>query len=73
MPPGTSATLSTATAGGVCFQLARSSRCPGLPHHVTLRGNRRERVFFGEDDYALYPGKPIPQAQRGYNAVKASK
>ncbi len=27
---------------------------PGLPHHVTQRGNRRERVFFGDDDYALY-------------------
>ena len=27
---------------------------PDLPHHVTQRGNRREKVFFGEDDYALY-------------------
>ena len=27
---------------------------PGLPHHVTQRGNRRERVFFEEGDYALY-------------------
>ena len=27
---------------------------PGVPHHVTQRGNRRERVFFGEADYALY-------------------
>jgi putative transposase len=27
---------------------------PGLPHHVTQRGNRRERVFFSDDDYALY-------------------
>ena len=27
---------------------------PDLPHHVTQRGNRRERVFFGDDDYALY-------------------
>jgi putative transposase len=27
---------------------------PDLPHHVTQRGNRREAVFFGEDDYALY-------------------
>ena len=27
---------------------------PGLPHHVTQRGNRRERVFFGDDDYRLY-------------------
>src|SRR5271156_5690119 len=27
---------------------------PDLPHHVTQRGNRRERVFFGDDDYRLY-------------------
>jgi len=27
---------------------------PDMPHHVTQRGNRRETVFFGEDDYALY-------------------
>jgi len=26
----------------------------GLPHHVTQRGNRRERIFFEEQDYALY-------------------
>ena len=36
--------------------MARIARfvVPGAPHHVTQRGNRRERVFFGEDDYALY-------------------
>jgi REP element-mobilizing transposase RayT len=27
---------------------------PGLPHHVTQRGNGRARTFFGDDDYALY-------------------
>ena len=27
---------------------------PGHPHHVTQRGNRQSRVFFEEDDYALY-------------------
>ncbi|MBM3491339.1 MAG: transposase [Alphaproteobacteria bacterium] len=27
---------------------------PGLPHHVTQRGNRRQPVFFGEEDYRLY-------------------
>jgi putative transposase len=27
---------------------------PGLPHHITQRGNRRERVFFSDDDCALY-------------------
>ena len=27
---------------------------PGAPHHVTQRGNRGERIFEREDDYALY-------------------
>jgi len=27
---------------------------PGMPHHVTQRGNRREQTFFEEGDYALY-------------------
>ena len=27
---------------------------PGLPHHVTQRGNGRQRTFFEEADYALY-------------------
>jgi putative transposase len=27
---------------------------PGLPHHVTQRGNRRQKTFFQLDDYLLY-------------------
>ena len=27
---------------------------PGIPHHVTQRGNGRQRTFFEEGDYALY-------------------
>jgi putative transposase len=27
---------------------------PGLPHHVTQRGNGRARTFFADADYALY-------------------
>jgi len=27
---------------------------PGHPHHVTQRGNRRQKTFFGEDDYQAY-------------------
>ena len=27
---------------------------PGYPHHITQRGNRRQRTFFGEDDYRHY-------------------
>ena len=36
--------------------MARLARVviPGLPHHVTQRGNRREAVFFGDGDYRAY-------------------
>jgi putative transposase len=36
--------------------MARLARTviPELPHHVTQRGNRRETVFFGEEDYRAY-------------------
>ncbi len=36
--------------------MARLARVvvPGLPHHVTQRGNGRARVFFSDDDYRLY-------------------
>ncbi len=36
--------------------MARLARVviPGLPHHITQRGNHRERVFFGDDDYQAY-------------------
>jgi putative transposase len=27
---------------------------PGHPHHITQRGNRRERTFFEDGDYELY-------------------
>jgi putative transposase len=27
---------------------------PGIPHHVTQRGNRRELTFFSDGDYRLY-------------------
>ena len=27
---------------------------PGIPHHVTQRGNRRQRIFHGDENYALY-------------------
>jgi len=27
---------------------------PDYPHHVTQRGNRRQQVFFHDDDYAAY-------------------
>ncbi len=36
--------------------MARIARLvvPGLPHHVTQRGNRREQTFFEDADYGLY-------------------
>jgi len=36
--------------------MARLARVivPGLPHHVTQRGNGRARTFFGDTDYKLY-------------------
>jgi len=27
---------------------------PGLPHHITQRGNRRQQTFFCQEDYAAY-------------------
>lgn len=27
---------------------------PGIPHHVTQRGNRRQQTFFCDEDYRLY-------------------
>jgi putative transposase len=36
--------------------MARMARVviPGYPHHVTQRGNRRQKTFFCEDDYCHY-------------------
>ncbi len=27
---------------------------PGVPHHITQRGNRRQKTFFNNKDYAVY-------------------
>jgi len=36
--------------------MARMARVviPGIPHHITQRGNRRQAVFFCEKDYRIY-------------------
>ena len=36
--------------------MPRIARCvvPGIPHHVTQRGNRRQRTFFDDADYLHY-------------------
>ena len=40
---------------------------PHYPHHVTQRGNRRQRVFFNDEDYIFYINlrkrKPGPQRE----------
>jgi REP-associated tyrosine transposase len=36
--------------------MARMARvvAPGVPHHITQRGNRRQKTFFRKKDYELY-------------------
>ena len=36
--------------------MARLARLviPGMPHHITQRGNRRQQTFFNDGDYAAY-------------------
>ncbi len=34
-------------------RIARVS-VPGVPHHITQRGNRRQKTFFSNNDYATY-------------------
>jgi putative transposase len=42
---------------------------PGLPHHVTQRGNRREPVFFEADGYRLFRRLVAAAARRAGAAV----
>jgi len=53
--------------------MARLSRVvlPGLPHHVTQRGNRRQKVFFGDDDYLAYKALLADAAAKAGTAVWA--
>jgi len=47
--------------------MARLARIviPAVPHHVTQRGNRRQTVFFSDDDYLAYLDllRPVPGIQ----------
>jgi len=38
--------------------MARTARvvAPGIPYHVTQRGNRRQETFFSDEDYRAYLG-----------------
>ena len=51
--------------------MARLARLviPDLPHHVTQRGNRRERTFFEDSDYALYLDLLAYAARRAHAEV----
>jgi len=53
--------------------MARLARVvvPGLAHHVTQRGNRRERVFFGDEDYSAYLGLISAAARASGTAIWA--
>jgi len=46
--------------------MARIARVviPAYPHHIIHRGNRREKVFFNEDDKQAYLGFLTKQAKR---------
>ena len=46
--------------------MARLARLviPGLPHHVTQRGNGRQQTFFEDGDYALYRDLLAQSAER---------
>ncbi len=47
--------------------MPRSARVviPGLAHHITQRGNRRQQTFFCDSDYELYQRILAEEASRG--------
>lgn len=49
-------TLTSVSQNGSHAAMARLARfiVPGIPHHVTQRGNGRAQVFFRDGDYARY-------------------
>jgi putative transposase len=53
--------------------LARLARLviPGIPYHVTQRGNRRQQTFFEDGDFALYRDLLAEAARRSGTAVWA--
>jgi putative transposase len=42
---------------------------PGVPHHITQRGNRRERTFFEDGDYALYLDLLAQAAEQAHTQI----
>jgi putative transposase len=55
--------------------MARLARIviPGLPHHLTQRGNRREAIFFEDGDHEIYFDFLAEQARKADVAVWATK
>ena len=53
--------------------MARLARIviPGLPHHVTQRGNRREAIFFEDGDHEIYLDLLAEQTSKADVAVWA--
>ena len=53
--------------------MARMARIvvPGYPHHVTQRGNRRQKTFFGDDDYRYYIELLSESAQQANTEIRA--
>ncbi|HET9335645.1 MAG TPA: transposase [Sphingomicrobium sp.] len=51
--------------------MARLARLvlPGVPYHVTQRGNRRQQTFFCDEDYALYRDLLAEAARRAGTEV----
>jgi len=51
--------------------MARLARIvlPGIPYHVTQRGNRRQQTFFEDGDYALYRDLLAEAARRSGSRV----
>ncbi len=47
--------------------MARLARivAPGLPHHVTARGHRREPIFFEDGDQEVYLDLLAEQLRKG--------
>ena len=53
--------------------MARLARivAPGLPHHVTARGNRREPIFFEDGDQEVYLDLLAEQLRKAHVACWA--
>lgn len=53
--------------------MARLARVvvPGIPYHVTQRGNRRQQTFFEDGDFALYRDLLAEAARRAGASVWA--